>query len=445
MNSNSYAKNLSLNQVSPENSYVLWNISLVSPNKSIDKGFVAIAKGKIVSLGSVTSYNPSASYALWPKVELGDYILSPGFINAHTHVAMSAFQNLCYDSDLNWQRVFQAEAKIKSTNIESLSNPSIYSAVRSGVIGFVDHYYFSSSVGKAFDKWGVKALIGESIADQGAAFPGEQSWERAKKQLDWTAKNCSSNIQNILCPHASDSVSEPLFKKILELSKTENLGLHYHLAQSKKEYDYIKKEHGKTPTEYLNDLGMITNQSLAVHCLFLEEKDFKILKSQGAMVGVCPLSQMSFEKLVDLQSLVKLDIPWSLGTDAVGFNDHMDMLEELRLCAIKAKELNLGKDFHLQALSAATQNLSKYFHLKQKWNFSGTLEEGDSADCIFIKKDMRIKPITDLQKTLIYSVNSSHIQHVMVNGEWVLFDQKPVKISEEEMEHDYQLACQVIL
>lgn len=445
MNSNSGAKKLSLSKIFPKEFFVLWNISVVSSNKSIEKAFVAVANGKIISLGNVKAYNKSASYADWPKIDLSDYILAPGFINAHTHVAMSAFQNLCYDSDLNWQKVFKKESQISSANIEALSNPSIYSAVRSGVVGFVDHYYFSSSVGKAFDKWGVKALIGESIADQGGAFPEIQSWERAIKQLDWTSKHCSSNIQNILCPHASDTVSKPLFKKILELSKSENLGLHYHLAQSKKEYDYTKKEYGKTPTEHLNSLGLITSQSLAVHCLFLEESDFSILKSQGAMIGVCPLSQMSFEKLVDLQSIIKLNIPWSLGTDAVGFNDHMDIIEEMRICSIKSKELNLGKDFHLQALSAATQNLAKYFNLKQKWNFSGTLEEGDSADCIFIKKDMRIAPITDLKKTLVYSINSSHIQHVMVNGEWVLFDQKPVKVSEEEMAQDYALACKVIL
>lgn len=445
MNSNSGVKKLSLNKISTNKPFVLWNISVVSSNKSIKKAFVVIVNGKITDLGTVTAYNKSANYANWPKVDLSDYILAPGFINAHTHVAMSAFHNLCYNSDLSWQRVFKKEAQINSKNIEALSNPSIYSAVRSGVVGFVDHYYFSSSVGKSFDKWGVKALIGESIADQGGAFAGEQSWERATKQLDWTAKNCSSNIKNILCPHASDTVSKPLFKKILELSKSENLGLHYHLAQSKKEYDYIKKEHGKTPVEYLHSIGLITSQSLAVHCLFLEEKDFDILKSQGAMVGVCPLSQMSFEKLVDLQTIVKLGIPWSLGTDAVGFNDHMDILEEMRICSIKSKELNLGNNFHLQALSAATTNLAKYFNLKQKWNFSGTLEEGDAADCIFIKKDMRIAPITDLKKTLVYSVNSSHIQHVMVNGEWVLFNQKPVKVSEEEMANNYQLACKVLL
>ncbi|MBE8222111.1 MAG: amidohydrolase family protein [Bdellovibrionales bacterium] len=445
MNSNSGIKNLSLKSILHNDSFVLWNISVVSPNKSIENAFVAISNGKIINIGSLQDYNKSANYADWPKIELENYILAPGFINAHTHVAMSAFQNLCYYSDLNWQRVFKKESKINSNNIEALSNPSIYSAVRSGVVGFVDHYYFSSSVGKAFDKWGVKALIGESIADQGGAFPNNQSFERAKEQLNWTAKNCSSNIQNILCPHASDTVSKQLFKKILDLSKSENLGLHYHLAQSKKEYDYAKKEYGKTPTEYLNNLGLITDQTLAVHCLFLEETDFKILKSQGAMVGVCPLSQMSFEKLVDLKTIMNLNIPWSLGTDAVGFNDHMDIIEEMRICSIMSKELNLEKDFHLQALSAATKNLAKYFNLKQKWNFSGTLEEGDSADCIFIKKDMRIAPITDLKKTLVYSVNSSHIQHVMVNGDWVLFDQKPVKVSEEEMEKDYQLACKVIL
>lgn len=432
-------------EASSNQSFVLWNTSLVSPNKSINQAFVVISNGKILNLGVLEDWDESKDYALWPKIDLNGYIISPGFVNAHTHVAMSAFHNLCYESDLNWQRVFKKEAQISSKNIEALSSPSIYSSIRSGVTGFVDHYYFSSSVGKAFDKWGVKALIGESIVDQGGAFPGKESWERAKHQLSWTAKNCSSNIQNILCPHASNTVSQNLLKQIVDISKSENLGMHYHLAQSKNEYDYIKKEFSKTPVEYFNSLGLITSQSLAVHCLFLGDKDFAILKKQGAMIGVCPLSQMSFERLVDLQKIVELNIPWSLGTDAIGFNDHMNLLEEVRLCAIKSKELKLGSDFHLQVLSAATKNLVKYFNLKQKWNFSGTMEIGDAADLVFIKKDMRIEPIKDLQKTLVYSVDSSHIQHVMVNGDWVLFDQKPVKVSEEEMAHDYRLACKVVL
>lgn len=432
-----------LAQLATNKNFVLYNVSLVSLNKAVNKAFVAISDGKISHLGPVATYDENKVYSNWPKMDLSDYILTPGFINAHTHVSMSPFQNWCYSNNLNWQRIFKQEVKITEKNIAALANPSIYSALRSGVTGFVDHYYFSTAIGKAFDQWGVKALIGESIADQGAAFLGEQSFKRAKQQLTDTAKYCSPNIQNILCPHASNTVSKNLFKKIIDLAKSENLALHYHLAQSQQEYDDIKKEYGQSPTEYLNSLGLITDQSLAVHCLFLDQKDFKILKSQGAMVGVCPLSQASFARVVDLKSIVDLNIPWSLGTDAVGFNDHMDILEEARFCAITFK--NLSKDFYLQTLAAITKNLAQYFNLKQKWNFSGTLELGDAADCVLIKKDMRIQPITDFKKTLIYSLSSSHIKHVMVNGEWVLLDQKPVKVSEEEMQHNYTMACKEIL
>ena len=60
----------------------------------------------------------------------------------------------------------------------------LYDGLRSGVTCFGDHYYFVDGVARAADRLGVRAVVGETVADLGGAFPGRRGFDDFKRTLD---------------------------------------------------------------------------------------------------------------------------------------------------------------------------------------------------------------------------------------------------------------------
>jgi cytosine/adenosine deaminase-related metal-dependent hydrolase len=68
------------------------------------------------------------------------------------------------------------------------------------------------------------------------------------------------------------------------------------------------------------------------------------------------------------------------------------------------------------------------------------LNEGADADLVFYFKDLETQPLTDPLENLIFSHSSRTLKHVMVRGEWVLYNQKPVKVELEDLNQEFQKA-----
>lgn len=414
-------------------SVLFTNASVLTPDRAYSKGFIAMSHEKIFKIGSMDCLDESEFFDFL-RVDAQDFLITPGLVNGHTHVAMSPFHSLSHQVDL--VEIMQLEQAFSKSFIQTLCLPSIYSSLRSGVTCFVDHYYFASEVAGALDSVGVKGLVGETVSDSGCAF-SDQSFQRACDLLkNW---KFSSRIKPVLCPHATNTVSDKLFQDINDLSRSENLPLHYHLSQTLSEQSFSKKNHGMTPFARVKKLNVLHEQSFVVHCLYMEDEDYRILADSGATVGVCPTSQIAFEHFVDLSKLIQHQIPFAVGTDAVGFNDHMDLMEEFRFLYYFLKRENLSYNL--------LENMFKVLHsqvlscLNSESCFSGNLSPNSPADLVFLKKDGTVLPIHDLKTAFALSFSSRQVEHVMVDGRWVLWKQKPTLIDWDQVQKDYLVIC----
>ncbi|MEZ4743282.1 MAG: amidohydrolase family protein [Bdellovibrionota bacterium] len=146
-------------------------------------------------------------------VDGNGYLVIPGLINAHTHAAMGFFRDLGHQRQSMIESfLFPAEKSLYPELIEPLTWSFIYGSLLSGVTCIVDHYYFSKGVGTALEKIGMRGVLGETVADIGGAFPGEDSLNRALEDLEsW---NFSERIKPAIAPHAADTVSDKLLKKL---------------------------------------------------------------------------------------------------------------------------------------------------------------------------------------------------------------------------------------
>ncbi len=366
----------------------------------------------------------------------------PGLVNGHTHAAMGFFRGLGHGVDQMIQKLFfPVEQNLTASIIEALSLGYILSGLVAGVTYFADHYYFVAGVGKALDRLGLRGALGETIADLGGAHPSLESLTRAQKHV--TSWPHSSRLTPVAAPHATDTVSLGLLQKTAQWARGEGLPIHMHLSQTALEFQTVQNRSQKTPVALALEAGLLTPQTLGVHLLHATPEDYRILSQSGASIGVCPASQILYETLTDLKALTAHQIPLVVGTDCAASNDQGEVLEELRTLGLLAKDRQCAPESYCPSSlwAMATHQPYRVFQPKLK---IGAVEPGYLADLVFALIDPSFLPAPFPLTNLIYSHRSYAVRHVMVDGQWVLWNREPVKISAADLAATYLEGVQLI-
>jgi 5-methylthioadenosine/S-adenosylhomocysteine deaminase len=380
----------------------------------------------------------------YPQIPILDgegYMVFPGLVNGHTHCAMGFFRGLGHGVAQMIQKLFfPVENCLDQSMIEGLSLGYILSGLRRGVTFFADHYYFVGGVARALDRLGLRGAVGETVADCGGAHPSYESFVRAQDHVShWPH---SPRIRPVAAPHATDTVTPGLLAQVGEWAKREKLPIHMHLAQTSLEWE-AAKVHGLTPVGIAHRAKLLTDRTLVVHLLHRSDEDLKILKDTSTSVGVCPASQIIYEKLTDLKTLAEHKIPLVIGTDCAASDDHSDVLDELRTFALLAKDRLCDPPFYApeNLLSMATENPYHIFTPDLK---IGKIAPGFLADLVFASIDVSLLPLHQPLTNLIYSSGSKNVKHVLVDGNWVLWNGQPVNMSLPSLTEEYQHALGLI-
>ncbi|MBM4253768.1 MAG: amidohydrolase family protein [Deltaproteobacteria bacterium] len=411
-----------------------------------EPGTVLPDSGILVRGGQIAEIGPSAvvsgRHQNLTAVDARGYIGMPGLINAHTHVAMGFFRGLGHGQDEMIERFFfPAEKSLTPELLAPLSFSYIYAGLVAGVTCFSDHYYFSEGVAQAMERFGVRGVVGETVADLGGAFPGRASWDRWRRLID--AWPYSSRITPSVAPHAADTCSEALLTELATFARDRKLPLHMHLSQTRGEFQRVQQRAGCTPVEFAHRCGALTDLTLAVHLVTSTVNDHKILCGQGVTAGICPASQIIYEQLAPIADLMRAGVPIALATDAAASNDTADLLAEMRLMALLAQDRGVPEEHRSPEaiLSMTTENPARAIGLASK---IGSLAVGKAADIVFLARDLSTEPSPKLTTNVIYSHTSRNVRHVMVDGRFVLYNGKPTMVDADQLLAEYEAAVAAI-
>jgi len=406
----------------------------------LEDGALLIRGGKIIETGPSKTIQKNHPDTLF--IDAGSSIIIPGLFNSHTHVPMGFFRGLGHGRvNMIESFLFPAEKSLSLELLEPLSYSYIVDGIRGGVTSFVDHYYFSAGVAKAFERIGARAWIGETIADLGGAFPGDDSWKRAQSLIE---KSSFSNlIRFTVAPHAADTVSPSLLKRCADYAKSNGLPLHMHLSQSDGELKRVFNRDGMSPVQAAVKAGALSEKSLVVHLTSASDADFKLVKESGATMGYCPTSTVLYDHLANIKLADALDIPMAIGTDCAASNDSADCLAELKIAGILARnaripETRISPD-HLLAM--VTTIPARALGVE---NEVGTLEQGKLADLVVLRSSISALPRSNVLANVIYSMGSRDVTHVMTSGNWRLWKGKVTEADENTLTRDYMAAVHEI-
>lgn len=404
----------------------------------MDAALAVDAQGKIAGIGA----SSLAMHKGFKVLDGRGLLAMPGLVNAHTHAAMGFFRGLGHGKDEMIETfLFPAEKRLTPELLAPLSYSYLVAGLKSGVTCFGDHYYFIDGVAKALDKLGVRGAVGETVADLGGAFPGVESWHRARAGIEkWSH---SARVTPVVAPHAADTVSPALLKELATFAKAQKLPLHLHLAQTTGEDQRVRKRESKSPVEFADSCGALFEGTLAVHLIAVSGSDVKILKRRGVTAGACPASQIIYEKLAPLKELATAGVPLALGTDCAASNDSSDVLGEAKLLALLLRDRGAPEASYQpqEILRAATLNGAKALGLD---GVCGTLTVGKAADVCFLEPGLDGLPAERPDVNVIYSLGARHVRHVVIDGQIRVADGQLVGVHEGDLRDEYLAAVATI-
>src|SRR5262245_18019127 len=111
-----------------------------------------------------------------------------------------------------------------------------------------------------------------------------------------------------------------------------------HLAETRDEVEIMRSQHQKSPTAFLESLGVLGPNVLAAHGVWVSPEDIAVLKQRGVGVAHNPESNMKLASgTAPVLRYLAAGVPLGLGTDGAASNNDLDMFEAMRFAALLHK------------------------------------------------------------------------------------------------------------
>lgn len=384
---------------------------------------VAVRNGMIVDVGRAaelkTKWNASVCR------DLGNALLMPGMVNAHTHVPMTFLRGFADDLPLmEWltKHIFPVEAHLTGRIVALGARMGMYEMMRTGTTSFVDSYLLEINVLDEADKMGMRCLGGEVVF----AFPSPAyaDWSAAEALYRIQAERFSGRgrVQVGVMPHSVYTTSDEVLARSMKLAEDLDIMLHMHLAESAGEVEQSCSLHaGRRPVEYARDMGLLNERTVMAHMVELTDAEMALVASSGTQVVHNPVSNLKLASgFARVPDLLNAGVSVALGTDGACSNNSLDMFETMKLAAILAK--GCAQDATvvpaMQAFNMATVEGARIFRTPGL----GTLTPGAPADMIALDlTEPNLCPIFNEISHAVYAASGKDCVFTMVDGK-ILYD-----------------------
>ncbi|MGD8439468.1 MAG: amidohydrolase family protein [Holophagae bacterium] len=412
----------------------------MEPNSDpIVSGAIAVADGRIAAVGLAEDLLELAPTG--QVVNAGGCLILPGFVNTHSHLAMTLLRGIADDLPLmEWLKnhIWPAEKNhMKRQTVRLGTELAVAEQLLAGVTTTTDMYFFGDEVAAVLAEAGMRGVIAESLID----FPTprcDTPEEMIEKQIELVeAYRDHPLITPSVAPHAPYTVCAANLVKEAELAEQYGVPMQIHLSETRGEVETSIEEKGRSPVAYLADLGVLSERTVAAHCVHVSPEDIDILAEFEVGVAHNPVSNLKLASgVAPVPEMVAADLKIGIGTDGAASNNTLDLLRDTQLTALLHKGVS-GDPTVLPArtmIEMATIGGAGVLGLDSE---IGTLVEGKQADIVCVAVDgPHATPIYDPFSHLVFAARSADVKHVLVRGQLVVGNRELATLDRERIEAD---------
>jgi 5-methylthioadenosine/S-adenosylhomocysteine deaminase len=358
--------------------------------------------------------------------EAAGQVLSPGFVNAHTHL----YGVLAHGVPLNrapsgfwpflnefwWPMI---EDRLDRAMIQAAVDLQCARMLSSGVTSFYDVLEAPYALPGCLE---VEAEVAARHGIRGLlSFEATQRVSPENGQLGLTENaefirshpSGAGLVSGLMCFHTTFTCSADFIRQAFDLGASLGVLTHMHCSEGTYEPELALQSFGKRPIEYYDELGVASGAMLASQCVQLSREEIALMAGRGVRMTHMPLSNCEVGGgIAPLPELVEAGVTVGLGSD--GYID--DFFEVMRGAFLIHKASHQDPRVMPAGLvwRLATEGGAQALGLDK----IGRLEPGWQADLILIDADLPT-PLAEhnLYDQLVLYRNQTHIRMVMVAGE----------------------------
>jgi 5-methylthioadenosine/S-adenosylhomocysteine deaminase len=372
-------------------------------------------------------------------------VLFPGFINTHIHSAQSMVRGVAEDMGRapSYTRSVPQGDDLSAEESYVMSMLGAATAMKFGSTLISDNYAQAMSNAAAFDKLGIRAVVSERVHDVDFyGLPkgiyavdkklGDELLDKNIALIEKWRDNSEGRITACLGPHAPDTCSVDLLKRMAALADQYDLPVTIHLAQSKQELQRISAGYHTSPANYLKDCGLLNRRLMAAHCVFIEDDDISLLADNRVNVVHIPVGNAKAGSIARICDMEKKGINVAIGTD----NGSGNMIENIRMALIAGRIL--GQSVKAQnpdtILEMATVNGADAVGMSDQ---IGSLEAGKKADIVIMDYNrLHLTPCMNIVGNLVHLATGNDVHTLFVDGKPVLKNYRLTTIDEEQLKSE---------
>ena len=365
-------------------------------------------------------------------VDAHGFALVPGFVNAHTHVAMAPLRGLADDRDLGafLERLFAVDAKRTEADVEAGARAGIAEMLLSGTTSFLDLYYFEDAVARATEALGARGFLGWAVLDPEMTTQNGVPVDNAAAFIGrWKEHPL---VRPLVAPQGVYVCNESTWLGAKRVAESAGTLVHYHLSETRREVHEHEKKTGLRPPLWLEKIGFLGPGQVAAHGVWLTRREIETLAKRSVAVAHCPSSNMKLATggVAPVGELRECGAVVALGTDSSASNNSLSMLREMHVAGLLAKHQSWNAAL-LPAqvlLDMATIDGAHALHCGDDL---GSVEVGKRADFSLVRLDHpTLLPARSeaIVSHLAYSASEEAIDSVYVDGWPVVRARRLVRI-----------------
>jgi cytosine/adenosine deaminase-related metal-dependent hydrolase len=392
-------------------------------------GAVVVDGTRIVWVG------PSDQADAGQHERLGECVLLPGLVNAHTHLELTGLRGFLEGLDFrDWLRALTAvRAQVLSeADLLDAARLGVSEALRAGITTLAD----CSASGVPLRAMRDAGVRGRVYLETFGPDPAQRdaSLRTLRTGVARLQRDASALVTVGVSPHAPYTVSDALYAAVAEYARAESLTVATHIAESAAETAFVREGTGpfadrlrargiavqgtgQSSIAWMERTGLLDTSLLLIHAIHADAADIARVAAYGAGVVHCPISNAKLgQGIAPVRAMRAAGIAVGLGSDSVASNDAMDLVQEARQ-AVLLQSLQAGVPDALSALEAldmATRGSARALGMADV----GVLAPGAPADlCAFSLDAPEAAPVYDPTVLLVHVLGAGRQARLtMVDG-----------------------------
>ncbi len=427
-------------------------------------GAVAIKGNRIAAVGPTAEL--AARFRASETIDASGCAVLPGLIDGHMHTPLAIVRGVAQDV-AHWMQRALASYSRHITPLAALAGThlNVLEALKAGTTTLVDYTRPVPGWAETFIEVGVRARLTPTINalppggmagwQVGDLYPLDPASGQAAIVAavafarEWHGA-ADGRITVMLGPQAPDMLPRDQLLQVKRIADREGLMIHMHVAQGDREIDQMLQRYGQRTPAFLDDLGYLDDQLLAVHLTEATDDEATLIAQRGARMALCSGSIGIIDGIVPpTHAFRSAGGLVALGSDQACGNNCNNMFNEMKLTAlfnkIKFRDPTVMPAW--EVLRMATVEGAQAIGLGDE---IGSLEAGKQADLILVDLSaLNLSPVLDapvrnIVPNLVYAASGHEVKTVMVAGRILMRDRQVLTTDETAVRAEAQAQAEAV-